>query len=347
MADPSRSSEGDLARQAADWVARRDRGLSAAEQDDYLQWLSGDARRAAAIARHEETVRRLRLLQHWQPADSSEPNPDLFARPRSRWSRWALAASVGSAIAAAWLVAIGWRAPAETEPLAVTPVSAFLRHNERQVLTDGSLVELRDGSRIEVLFSPQERRVRLTGGEAHFTVAKNPAWPFIVEAGRVAVRAVGTAFAVRFDAAEVDVVVTEGRVRLEPSSALGPTEDAAPPALAVETTEIPASHRVLVSLAPAAPTPAVTPVSTEQMRAALAWQAPRFQFFETPLAEAVAEFNRRNRPQIVLGDPDLAAVPIGGTFRVDNVEGFVSLLELTLGVRAEKRGGIYVLSRVR
>jgi len=328
--------------QAADWVARRDRGLSASEQDQYLQWLSEDPRHAGMIARHEGTVRLLRQLRHWQPAGSSEPNPDLFARPRRTWRRWTLTLSAAGALAAALVIAGFLREPVIRSTLPPTPANSFLRHNERQLLTDGSLVELRDGSRFEVRFTAQERRVRLTGGEAHFTVAKNPAWPFIVEAGRVAVRAVGTAFAVRYDPTEVDVVVTEGRVRLEPSGAPGD----APAGL--EATEIPASHRVLVSLVPAAPAPAVKPVTPDQMRAALAWQVPRFQFFETPLAEAVAEFNRRNPQQVVIGDPELAAVPIGGTFRVDNVDGFVSLLELSLGVRAARNGkGSYVLTRGR
>ena len=38
-----------------------------------------------------------------------------------------------------------------------------------------------------------------------------------------------------------------------------------------------------------------------------------------PLAEAVAEFNRLNRFQIVIGDAELGRRLIGGTFRPDNV----------------------------
>jgi transmembrane sensor len=51
----------------------------------------------------------------------------------------------------------------------------------------------------------------------------------------------------------------------------------------------------------------------------------------------VAEFNRHNRQQISIADPEIARAPIGGTFRVDNVEGFVGLLEITLGLEAERR----------
>src|SRR5262245_34181296 len=84
--------------QAADWLARRDRGLSAAEQDDYLQWLREDARHAGLIARHEATARRMQTLAHWQPAMSSEPNPDLFARPRTQWPRMVPWLAVAAAI---------------------------------------------------------------------------------------------------------------------------------------------------------------------------------------------------------------------------------------------------------
>jgi transmembrane sensor len=88
-----------------------------------------------------------------------------------------------------------------------------------------------------------------------------------------------------------------------------------------------------------AASPRVMPVSPDVIRSALAWQAPRLQFSETPLAEAVAEFNRLNHHQLTIGDPELANLAIGGTFRPDNVDGFVRLLCTTLDVRAESAGG--------
>jgi transmembrane sensor len=327
----SNSAQARLDRDAADWLARRDRGLSAAEQDDYLQWLREDPARATTIARHEETVRRLQNLAQWEPAHSSEPNPDLFARPRRR--AWRLAAGL---IGMAAAIALGSAVWVRRGPEATTRVVAngLLRVNERQVLADKSVVELRDGSRIEVAFSEHERRVRLVGGEAQFTVTKNAQRPFIVEAGGVAVRAVGTVFAVRLDAATVDVLVTEGKVRVEqPPGATSFTESASP-----EAPLVAASERAVVSLAVAHAEPTITPMTPDQIKEMLAWQAPRFQFYETPLAEAVAEFNQRNRHQLSLGDPTVGALRIGGTFRADNIEGFVSLLQLTLGIRSEQRG---------
>jgi transmembrane sensor len=130
-----------------------------------------------------------------------------------------------------------------------------------------------------VAFTDAERRVRLAGGEAHFVVAKNEAWPFVVEAAGVAVRAVGTAFAVRVDGAQVDVLVTEGRVRVEQPAVTGQTRvDAAP-----DSPIVAASHRAVVSLAaPDAPA-AVTPVTQQQIRqCAVVGRPPRLQFYETP-----------------------------------------------------------------
>ena len=324
-----------LEAEAADWLARRDRGLTPHEQDEYLQWLREEPRRAAAIARTEATLRRMLQLSAWRHGHSTEPNPDLLARPhRSHPWRWVAAASLAAAAAVA--LAVIWRAPA---PHGATVVAKknYLRVNEQVALPDGSRAELRDGSTLDVRYTAGERRVRLTGGEAQFSVMKDAARPFVVEAGGVAVRAVGTVFDVRLGREVVAVLVTEGKVRVgraatEPGKIFEATASAAePPAVA-------AGERAVVSLGALAAPAAVAEISPDEIRRELAWQAPRLQFDETPLAEALAEFNRRNRHQLVLGETALGARLIGGTYGADNVESFVRLLSVTLGVRAEARG---------
>ena len=83
---------------------------------------------------------------------------------------------------------------------------------ERVVLDDGSVLELYGDTSAEVRLAPAERRVRLARGEAHVTVVRDATRPFVVEAGGVAARTVGTAFNVRLGAREVEVLVTEGKV---------------------------------------------------------------------------------------------------------------------------------------
>jgi transmembrane sensor len=298
-----------------------------------MEWLQADPRHAEAMAQHAAALERMMGLYEWQPALSSAPNPDLFAPPvRPRRSLWF--GALAAAAAVALVLATWWVVPA-TFPV---EMKSHLRVNERRVLADGSLVELRDGSRIDVEFTDAERRVQLQGGEAHFTVEKNPARPFIVEAGGVTVRAVGTAFNVRLEAEAVAVLVTHGKVEV------------APPAAAPLPLSMGEQTVVLLTNEPAAglPTaPQVVQLSRDQMQVELAWQTPRLQFFETPLGDAVAEFNRHaGGRRLQLEDADLGHILIGGTFRVDNPDGFVRLLEVTVDVHGEpSANGVILLRR--
>jgi transmembrane sensor len=344
--------------EASRWLFRRDRGLTPSEQDEFLQWRQEDPRHAEAFARHEAVLGRMMRLGDWKPLLAADPNPDLFAPPQRFPSRIRRSLYAVSAVAAA--LALGFTVWRSAYPITVRPSEsavAYLRMNERQVLSDGSLVELKDGSRIDVAYSGTERRVKLVDGEAHFTVAKNPHRPFIVEANGVAVRAVGTMFNVRLDTDAVEVLVTEGRVQVSAdprdASTAAPTATSVSPVASIPTPQtLNAGQRTLVALTSAPMTPAVVTMTPAQVKAALSWQVPRLQFDETPLAEAIAEFNRHmagnSSQRLVLGDPALATLPIGGTFRVDNVEGFVRLLEYTLEIHATPGPkGEVVLTRSR
>jgi transmembrane sensor len=311
------------------WIVRRDRGLSPAEQDEYLQWLACDTSHGEALARQEASFDRLLRLGRQHPARSNAADRDLFAPPRRGW-RFRRMSGLFAA-AAALVIGTVWLGREPASPT-LAPQS-YVRLNESRTLSDGSTVELKDGSRIEVTFTAERREVRLIGGAAHFTIAKDPARDFTVQASDVTVRALGTVFSVRLDAAAVEVLVTEGTVTVEPPStgaARGERSSAVLPVLS-------AGRRVLVPLEEQPTEPLVTTMSSGEMKQALAWQGPRFKFFETPLQVAIAQFNQRNRMQLVLGNPDLGTIPIGGTFRVDNVEGFLRLLEMSLEIRSEPR----------
>lgn len=349
---PCRPNPDAIAEQASTWLVRRDRGLTPAEQDDYMQWLTADPRHAEVLAQHATAFNRMMKLYEWRLDGTAEPNPDLFLPRRTRsWRSVGLGLAAAVAIMIGGAVALRYAAP-QADPL---PQTSHLRMNERRALADGSVVELKDGSRIVVEFSEEARRVRLTG-EAHFIVAKDPARPFVVAVRGVAIRAVGTAFNVRPDASAVEVLVTEGRVAVatrmpevggeNPEGGGQKTEDGVLSAVGGgRWSEILAGQRAIVPLASDAE-PEISEVTADEVKNALGWQVPRLQFFETPFALAVQEFNQHNRLRLVVADRELGAVPIGGTFRVDNPEGFVRLLELTLNIKAELRGeNEIVLSR--
>jgi transmembrane sensor len=318
---------------AAAWVARQDRTLTAREQDDYLEWLREDPRHGAAVARLRHVWDHLDSLSEWRPANGPVPNPDLLAQPRRRGSAtwWWVGGSLAAAASVAAIFAISARRVHITSGTAA-PAAHVLRvvpGPERLTLADGSVVDLNSGGRIETAFTPGERRVRLLSGEAHFAVAKNPARPFLVEAGAISVRAVGTAFDVRLESKSVEVLVTEGKVHLERRDAAMPA-DAAP-------TSLVAGERATFDTTDPKASPAVSPADAAAVERLLVWRGVRLEFADQPLSEVVAAFNLRNHQQIIIGDPELARVLVGGSFRADNVDGFVRLLGFSFGIAAERR----------
>ena len=349
-AEPSNAdSSANLEALASAWLARRDRGLTAAEQDAYLEWLRADLRHGAMIAHLEKTWGALDALAEWRPAHSARPNPDLLATPPPRLRMWARLRKFPFAVptlAAAAAVALGLfvfqsvsretQVPARTVRVIPSP--------ERLTLEDGSVVELNHGGKIETDFTADMRRVRLLRGEAHFTVTKNPARPFIVEANGVAVRAVGTAFYVRQAADAVEVLVTEGKVQVE-----RPVAPVAASTLVVAPvpTALVAGERAIVDTTAPAAQPVVATVTPTEIARALSWQGVRLEFAELPLAEVVTEFNLRNRQQLVVGDVPTGRLRVGGSFRADNVDAFVRLLEASFGVSAQRRADGALVLRIQ
>jgi transmembrane sensor len=91
--------------------------------------------------------------------------------------------------------------------------------------------------------------------------------------------------------------------------------------------------------------PRIENVAPAVVRETLAWQAPRLAFADTPLADVVEQFNRRNRIQLVIADPEIARRPVGGHFRADYVEAFVRLLETTRDISVERPDADHIVLR--
>jgi transmembrane sensor len=327
---------------AAGWLVRQDRGLTPAEQDEFLQWLAARPEHREALDRHRQLWQRFNALDRWRPAHSATPNPDLLARRPSRRPLWLLpSAALAAAAAVALIVLLGDApAPASTGPLALE-ATAY----RREILPDGSVLELNRGAHAVVQFSPDERRVLLAHGEAQFAVTKDPRRPFVVRAAGVDVRAVGTAFHVRLAGEQVEVLVTEGRVRLSPPRPAPGNAGAEPPAPLVE---LGAGQRTVLAPGPSLTRPPVLPASPAEVARLQDWAPRMLEFDGTPLVEVVHAFNQRNAVQLVVADDPLRALPIVATIRSDNLEGFVRLLEATLGVRAERsEPGVITLRTTR
>ena len=355
------SARTDIEAIAADWLARRDGGdWSQADADALDAWLDADTLHRVALLRLQaawDESGRLQALGagwkqpgppprgHWlQPAlgpgiaslaDEHTPLPappdlrDLKLAPRRRpqASRAAHAFAALSIAACALLAGWGWRSWQHVESASYRTALGGI---DTLSLADGSKTVLASDSRIDVHLSRRERRIDLARGEAIFDVAKEPGRPFVVDAGRRQVVAVGTRFSVRRNADELRVVVTEGTVRLQsPVDSAKPQPSALLPAGSVALVR---DDGVLMRSLPVA--------DAERM---LDWRDGLLVFRDTTLAEAATEFNRYNARKLVVADDTAGALRVGGNFRWDNAEGFARLLERGFPVRAEYQAARIVL----
>ncbi len=239
---------------------------------------------------------------------------DLAARPPV--SRRALIrGSIAASIAAVAGTAV-WRYARDVDLY-------HTRLGERRVITlaDGSRIHLNTNSAVEVALRKHSRRIRLVKGEALFEVAHDASRPFLVDAGAARLRAVGTAFNVRIRDTVVELTVTEGVVAVA-DGAVDVNRPSAP--------KIVAGGGAVIGSGAMAPT-ALDPTVLRQRTA---WQDGVIELDGETLAQAVAEFNRYRGPPIIIGDPRLANLRVGGRFEVDEADKFLTAVEGSFPVSA-------------
>jgi len=326
------NSAADIEQQAAKWLARHDAdNWSERDQAALNEWIDASTAHRIAWLRLEsvwakaDRLRASKVEEEMPPAPPANfvaANDERGGAPRSAKWTW-------GAVAAALLLAVaipGYRYLTHPVEAYATAVGGF----QQLPLADGSRVDLNTDTILNVAFSRDERRVSLTKGEAFFKVAKDKTRPFIVEAGRYRVIAVGTAFTVRMKGDDVDVLVTEGRVRIE-----GPGQSSHEQVAFVAAGQAAVVERSVVA-------PIVKPAAPDQLEAALSWRDGLLIFESRPLGEVAAEFNRYNREQLVV-DPSATGVIVDGTFRATNVEGFLRLLHQGFAVQSVRRADDAIL----
>jgi transmembrane sensor len=320
-----------IALEAAAWIVARDRGLDAGEAEEFRRWCA-EPRHAAVLAEREREWRRFDLLADAPPAQAT-------GRP---WIR-RLAVPLGIAAAAAVIFRFApgpASAPTDfsSRPTAAVAALPAPVPEQRRFLADGSVIDLGPGATAEVAFADGERRIRLLRGAARFTVAHDAARPFVVRTDSgIEVRALGTVFDVWLEAAAVDVRVASGRVQVRAAAPAGGGQPAR------EIPVLGGGQRVVVPVGRAG----VLRVERAVAAVEETERPQRYEFERTPLARAVAELNRRGDVRLAVDDPELAALPIYASFRGDNIEAFLRLLEGTGEVAVERDAGTFRLKPAR
>ena len=326
---------GEIASVAARWAERFAHGMSESEKTEFKAWLAADPQHPRALAQANRN--RVDSDWAWQAgvADEVVARLDARARLRHRRRRQALAGAGAAALlfVAGWVWQAQWSATGSDAER--TGSSLVVASPRKEVLPDGSVVELRGDARIASDFRGRERSISLLQGTAYFEVAKDPNRPFVVRMGRVAVRAVGTAFALELAANhDLSVLVTEGRVGVHALPAADPL--AAPP-LQDALVSLDAGKAVSLPTAEQLKdVPIVRPVNDEELRTRTSWRIPQLEFSSIPLRDVVAQMNQHNARKVIIGDSAVGLIRVSGTLSADKVETLVEMLETEFHVRVER-----------
>jgi transmembrane sensor len=291
--------------EAADWHARlRSPNVSELEAVRFRAWVSQDPRHRQEFDAIDSLWGELGSLQHARAHVTARRERE--PRPRSRAVIAASALLLLATIGGAFWMTFG----RPTEHRFVTGIG------EQRVipLGDGSVLTLNTATDVRVRYSRGLRAVVLDSGQAGFEVARDADRPFVVSAGNGQVRAVGTQFDVYKKRSEVLVTLIEGRVAVSLQDASGADAGAAlagGSAGAAGSGEVQLSPGQQLSYSAAR---GFGPQLTANLERVSAWKRRKLEFYDTPLAEAIADANRYSDTQIELRVPSLDGARISGTF---------------------------------
>lgn len=323
---------------AGDWLLR----LQADELDQqelaaWLDWYGAAPENAAAFEALQSQFEGLRAApEAWRRALADKLLPRVSVAPAKRrsfkWRRLAIAAClIAAAIGTVFILRSGsvWNA---ARPLETAVYQSPRATHQKLRLPDGSQVALGALSTISLNFSSEARYLVLEGGEAFFEVARDARRPFVVQAGPVTVRALGTSFNVRRADEQVMVAVSEGVVEVKRRRT----------AHADSAVRVSAGEQVSVNSA--LTTPSVTVANPQ---AVTAWQRGRLEFVNEPLSSVVSTVNRYSSREIVVTDAELAATSYTGTVNEDRIEEWLTALPDVFPVRVSHVGGETILLSVQ
>jgi len=302
---------------AARFILKRDAdGANDADEQELASWLEESPRHQVVYWRLEDAWSRADRIRALGPMPGA---PVPFIRRVQHWGGRA-----GIAVAASILpIVAGWLLMRPAPPVPVV-YSTEVGGQKLVTLEDGTVIDLNTDTQIEVRYSDSQRLVTLDRGEAYFQVAHDPGRPLIVRSGNQQVTDIGTRFVIRRNADTFFAAVAEGKVMI---AGVQSTRQGSSAVLSAgDHATVSARSQIAVAH------------DMDYVQAALSWRSGLLRLDGLTLGEAVAQFNRYNDRKLVVSDPALSSLKIGGLLDAHNPDAFVRLLGSVYHLRAEQRG---------
>ena len=221
---------------------------------------------------------------------------------------------------AGWLVYQNLSKPAE---ITITKIETF-SNTAIDTLPDGSIIIVNKNTRLSYpeKFSGSTRKVTLKG-EAFFKVQPNKNKPFIISVNEVTITVVGTAFNVKNYDSATEVIVESGIVKVSRNS---------------KTVVLEKGERVLIK-------------NTETDFEKTLVKDSLYNYYRThsiicnntPLPDVIGKINEVYNAKIILGDAALNQMRLSTTFKDEDLETVITIIQQTFDLKVTHEGDAIVL----
>lgn len=302
----------DLSEIAAQWFARMDSGEG--DYTEFEAWRAADPRNAAAFARVYASMRQLEKLRGLTTASEPLPQPTR----RSVLTSGRIAAGVIA------MVALG----AVAVNFGNGRVRAATLVGERKAVKfpDGSQVELNTDTQAEWRLTNGHRELWLKRGEVALKIAPNTR-PLRLQAGRHSAVLASGEYIARLRDTSLDLISLSGTATI---AGEGITPLKITPAQAAILTQ--GLGRV-------------RPVSSNDMDFLTGWRNDELVLNGQVLSEVVEEYNRYLDKKIIIANPELGAISLGGRFANHDPSKLLAGLEASFGIHVAHESHSIILSR--
>jgi transmembrane sensor len=315
--------------EASLWLVRLDNGNSSDQSRKELKaWLAADKRHPIALKT---------MANIWDDMDdvllpiddkNASINVSLWPILAPIFKPLALAASVSFLCLFIWL-----SIPVDVQR---NSYASLIGQQMDVTFDDGSIIHLNTNSRIETEFSDEKRIIKLIKGEALFEVAHDPNRPFIVYAGDRLVQAIGTKFIVHLKSENIQVTVTDGKVKMSKvalNTKLTDIKELNNTSIQKDDVYIAKGEKVIVG---SNQVPKLTHLKAESIKRKLAWLDGKLIFDNEELFDVIEEINRYVDIEIVLKDPSLHEIRISGRFDLEDSEALIEAIELSFNMKSQR-----------
>lgn len=312
---------------AASWAATTMSGDMSQDQQAALdEWLAEDDQHMEAFQGYMNIIALSNEAVDLSVKTDFEQELETLAQKQISRSKWQTYVPAIAACIAGFMILGALVIQKEPTPLTY---ATLLGERTDIGLDDGSVVTLNTNSIVDVTMSSKRRFVTLRQGEALFEIARDERRPFLIDAGDVQISVLGTKFNVDKTHGQLEISVLHGIVEVERSNEKSSMTPDAVMLMAGEQ----------VSIGKKGEFSEITSFIAERITG---WRHGRVYYEKTTLQNVLQDLNRYYENKISVSDASINAIPVTGSFNIDDQSVVVEALSaaLSLTVTTDRDGNI-------